>query len=41
MDMSLVFLIAMGFLTSTMVAELLQAITAVVRQRAGAKPTRR
>lgn len=41
MDMSLVFLIAMGFLTSTMVAGLFQAITAVVRRRAGAKPTRR
>jgi hypothetical protein len=41
MVMSFVFLAAMGFLTFTMVAELFQTVTAVVRRRASTKPTRR
>ena len=41
MDMSFVFLAAMGFLTFAMVAGLFQTVTAVVRRRASRKPTRR
>jgi hypothetical protein len=41
MDMNLVFLVAMGFLTSVGVAGLFQTVTAVVRRRASRKPTRR
>ncbi|MDH4087781.1 MAG: hypothetical protein OEV27_10765 [Nitrospira sp.] len=41
MDMSYVFLAAMGFLTFTMVAGLFQAVTAVVKRRTNGKPTRR
>ena len=41
MDMSVVFLVAMGFLTSMAVAGLFQAVTVAVKQRAGTKPTRR
>lgn len=41
MDMSLVFLIAMGFLTSAVVAGLFQTVTAVVRRCITEKPTRR
>ncbi|MGB4066543.1 MAG: hypothetical protein WBK08_00795 [Nitrospira sp.] len=41
MDMSIVLLVAMGFLTFTMVAGLFQAVTAVVRRRTNRKPTRR
>lgn len=33
MDMSFVFLVAMGFLTSVEVAGLFQTVTAVVRRR--------
>ena len=40
MDMSFVLLIAVGFLTSVM-AGLLEAITAVVRRRVSGKPIRR
>ncbi len=41
MDMSFVFLAAMGFLTSVGVAGLFQTVTAVVRRRTNGKPTRR
>ncbi|MGZ9202859.1 MAG: hypothetical protein ACXW37_02425 [Nitrospira sp.] len=41
MDMSLVFLIAMGFLTSVLVGGLFQSVVAVARRRSSGKPTRR
>ena len=41
MDMSLVLLVAMGFLTSVGVAGLFQTVTAVVRRRTIQKPTRK
>ncbi len=41
MDMSFVFLAAMGFLTSVGVAGLFQTVTAVVGRRTNRKPTRR
>ena len=41
MDMSLVLLVAMGFLTSVAVAGRFQTVTAVVRRRTNGKSTRR
>jgi hypothetical protein len=41
MDMSFVFLIAMGFLTSVMMGGLFQTVVAVVRKRSSGKRTRR
>lgn len=41
MDMSFAILVAMGFLTSVVVAGLFQTATAVVRRRVSVKPTRR
>ncbi len=41
MDMSFAILVAMGFLTSVVVAGLFQTVTAVVRRRISVKPTRR
>ena len=41
MDMSFVFLVAMGFVTFVVVAGLFQTVTAVVRRRTDGKPTRR
>lgn len=41
MDMSFALLVAMGFLTSVVVAGLFQTVTAVVRRRISVKPTRR
>lgn len=41
MEMSLVSLIALGFLTSVMVGGLFQTVVAVVRRRSSGKPTRR
>lgn len=41
MDMNFAILIAMGFMTSVVVAQLFQTVTAVVRRRVSEKPTRR
>ena len=41
MDMSFAILVAMGFLTSVVVAGLFQTVTAVVKRRVSVKPTRR
>jgi hypothetical protein len=41
MNMSVVFLLVTGLLTSVVVAGLLQTVTAVVRRRVTGRPTRR
>lgn len=41
MDMSFVFLVGMGILTSVVAAGLFQTVTAVVRRRVGRKSIRR
>lgn len=41
MDMTFTNLVAMGFLTSVVMAQLFQTVPAVVRRRVSEKPTRR
>lgn len=41
MDMNFTILVAMGFLTSVVLAQFFQTVPAVVRRRVSEKPTRR
>jgi hypothetical protein len=41
MDRNFAILVTMGFLTSVVVAQLFQTVTAVVSRRVNEKPTRR